>query len=598
MNIINYTNRKKGIDYLPTPAPMIKKMLDCVDWRKINTILEPSAGEGAILKSIARENLAKHFRIDDIDCIELDADLRKALEYNFSDEAKGEIEMRKTEIARKYGCIDIYRDSGLYFYADEKGFRITLPADDQNKLDELDVELTCFFDSGIHIVHDDFLTFQDYKRYDLIIMVPPKSEGSKHLLKALNMQKNGGCVVCLLGEATLKNPQTEEDKQVSELLTKYSANIEYINQMAIIKVDIPDNDNEPSLFDIYAKEKGYTMTSEQPISLDSIQESIIRYQSEIEAGIELIKSYKRMRPYLTSTFDKTKAHFEDPPILALTNGVTGCGSKIATINTYIKSVRCKYWMALLTNPSFLNKLTSNLQRKYRDKVYSFSDYDFSEFNIRRLIDEINCQTKSDIKDEILEEFDFLTNDDKIFTECAENKNSFSGWGASKAWKIGKKSIIPCQVFGVYNDRPQSYKADPLLTDIERFLNFFRGNASKISAEIDVEQRLDESFRNGNTKNVTCRFFNVTFYKKGTMHITFTCPELIDRFNIYVARCRGWLPPSYGKKQYKDLTKEEKEVIDSFQGKESYNKVLASPDIYLASPTDNFEQINPFTSKID
>lgn len=66
-----------------------------------------------------------------------------------------------------------------------------------------------------------------------------------------------------------------------------------------------------------------------------------------------------------------------------------------------------------------------------------------------------------------------------------------------------------------------------------------------------------------TKNIPCKFFDVTFYKKGTVHIVFKCPELIDRFNIYAAQQRGWLPPCYGKKKYKDMDEEEKAVIDSF-----------------------------------
>ncbi len=64
---------------------------------------------------------------------------------------------------------------------------------------------------------------------------------------------------------------------------------------------------------------------------------------------------------------------------------------------------------------------------------------------------------------------------------------------------------------------------------------------------------------------------------------FTCPELIDRFNIYAAQQRGWLPPSYGKKQYAEMDAEEKAVVDSFQGAEAYAKVMRNPGYYLAAP---------------
>lgn len=47
--------------------------------------------------------------------------------------------------------------------------------------------------------------------------------------------------------------------------------------------------------------------------------------------------------------------------------------------------------------------------------------------------------------------------------------------------------------------------------------------------------------------------------------------------------RGWLPPSYGKKQYADMSAEEQAVVDSFQGATEYAKVMQNPAYYLAAP---------------
>ena len=60
---------------------------------------------------------------------------------------------------------------------------------------------------GFRVVHDDFLTYDTLKQYDLIVMNPPFSDGCKHLLRALEMQaKTGGQIVCLLNAETLRNP--------------------------------------------------------------------------------------------------------------------------------------------------------------------------------------------------------------------------------------------------------------------------------------------------------------------------------------------------------------------------------------------------------
>lgn len=92
--------------------------------------------------------------------------------------------------------------------------------------------------------------------------------------------------------------------------------------------------------------------------------------------------------------------------------------------------------------------------------------------------------------------------------------------------------------------------------------------------------LQKAEKEQQTKNINFKFFTVTFYKKGTCHITFKDEELLKKFNIYGSQKKGWLPPCYGKKSYEDMTEEEKGVIDEFEGKESYQEVWSHPDQYL------------------
>ena len=142
---------------------------------------------------------------------------------------------------------------------------------------------------------------------------------------------------------------------------------------------------------------------------------------------------------------------------------------------------------------------------------------------------------------------------------------------------GKGDIVR----GIATAPMRDYHKDRLDVDcIERILNFFDGN---LTADVDLSSTIEQAFKQNITKNVKCKFFDATFYKKGTVHIVFTCPELIDRFNIYAAQQRGWLPPSYGKKQYADMDAEEKAVVDSFQGAAEYAKVMQNPGYYLAAP---------------
>ena len=62
--------------------------------------------------------------------------------------------------------------------------------------------------------------------------------------------------------------------------------------------------------------------------------------------------------------------------------------------------------------------------------------------------------------------------------------------------------------------------------------------------------------------------------------------MLKKLNLYGSQKKGWLPPSYGKKAYKNMTDEEKAVIDGFQGEKAYNEVMAKSNYYLAPVTNN------------
>lgn len=223
---------EKTSEFYPTPRALAEKMVEHTDWKTVRTILEPSAGKGDILKAVARK-LTYEIGVD-VDCIEADSNLRQVLSYNFSDEKRNEIYDRERDLdSRRWS-----QDNPL----SEK---------EREKLAALDDEYNGFFSDGIHIVGNDFLAYQPFKRYDLIIMNPPFSEGDKHLLKALDIQKRGGQIVCLLNAETIRNPYTHTRQELLATLERYDYQCEFIQnafctaeratgvEVALIRVNIP-----------------------------------------------------------------------------------------------------------------------------------------------------------------------------------------------------------------------------------------------------------------------------------------------------------------------------------------------------------------------
>ena len=121
-----------------------------------------------------------------------------------------------------------------------------------------------------------------------------------------------------------------------------------------------------------------------------------------------------------------------------------------------------------------------------------------------------------------------------------------------------------------------YKCYETLTDIEKALNYLDcGETSEYNLEFAIQTAIES----GLTK-VACKYFTVVFYKKGTCHIQFHNQKIVDRLNIFVGRKRAWLPPSYGKSQYRDMDAESKRVVDEFMGREHYEKVMRQPANYV------------------
>lgn len=527
--MLTYLGSKKQVDFYPTPEQMADTMMAGIDWDDIHTVLEPSAGKGDLIKYAVNRNksLSGYHKALDIDCIEIDQHLRHIL--------KGE---------------------------------------------------------GYKVVHDDFLTFDTYKQYDLIIMNPPFSEGDKHLLKALKMQGRGGSIICLLNAETLKKPYTHSRKNLVAALEQYHADIQYIQngfinaerktdvEIALIKVYIPQVQEESDIYNRLKKAKKFNKFEDLEATdlsvADYIQAAITQYEVEVAAGVELIRQYKAMQPYMLKSLDKKTYH--NNSILELT--VCDCGG--VAINEYVETVRYKYWSGLFANPKFTRKLTSNLQTEYQSMVNELKQYDFSSYNIQMLIVDMNSKISKGIEDTIMEMFDRLSVDHTWYTDCKNNRHYYDGWAHNKAHKINKKVIIPC--YGVFEEKRwggqfRSYKAIEVLEDIEKVFNFLDGGMSR---EVDLQSAIEGA--KDNPKNIECKFFKVNFYKKGTAHIIFTNLDLLEKFNIYAAKNRNWLPPNYGKAAYTDMTEEEQAVIDDFQGETQYEKILSNKKYYLTENT--------------
>ena len=317
---------------------------------------------------------------------------------------------------------------------------------------------------------------------------------------------------------------------------------------------------------------------------DKIEALIRSYEIETAVTTQFFKEYNGIIGKIAKN-DEKHGDRETVGFAITVGGHSYLGDKgIGTeeINEYLKIVRRKYWYKLLSLPHLTNKLTSNLKKDFFNRLDEMSNYEFSRFNAEWLILSINAALWEGIDDEILKLFEKFTAEHFYFPECAVNIHYYNGWKTNKAHKVNYKVIIPC--YGAYASYSYKglldvYQCYETLADLEKTLNYLDGNRT---AECNLFNTLDIANSRYQTKNICCKYFSVTFYKKGTCHIVFhkEAYRLIDTLNIYVARNYKWLPPANGQKHYREMDDEEKKVIDEFQGEQAYETVLQDKAGYL------------------
>ena len=601
MRMTNITTTEEAREgFYPTPPGVVEKLLDGIDWYTIENVLEPSAGKGNLVDGVAASynNELKHWRHRDstisVDCIEIDPYLRSILQYEYCGQRQEELRKRIKELedSREYDRIK-YR---YEFRTATDAYEHQMLTADHDKRKSAECR----------IIHDNFLSFNSRKRYSLIVMNPPFSNGDEHLLHAIQLQsRHGGMIRCVLNAETLLNPYTNRRKMLMAKLQELGADVSYLDgafsdgerktdvRVAIVKINIPAPETGES--EIYERLKAAAEAEEKPAEditdlavADFLSEIVTRFNVEVDSGLALISEYKAMQPYLLRSLSPDDKY--NKPILALR--IDGDLEYTAlNVNKYLRLTRRKYWEALFTNKEFTGKLTSNLKEKYQGMVDKMQDYDFTLFNIQQIMVEMNAELSQGIQDTIVALFDRMTTRHSWYPECEKNVHYYNGWKTNKAHKINSKVILPVNgMFSSYSWEKDTFSvgnAYNTISDIEKVFEYLDGN---MTANVDLRGVLECAQVAGKTKNIPCKFFDVTLYKKGTMHIRFRDQAIVDRFNIYCSQKKNWLPPNYGKTAYADMGQEAKTVVDQFHGNgtegsgaTAYGEIMKRRGYFLAEP---------------
>lgn len=452
---------KDSIDFYPTPDDLADEMIFALragdDGRGLSRlpepILEPSAGDGSIARAIERA-----------------ADIYR--------------EHRTGKIVSGHGAAKLLDLDCVELSAD---FRAILKKD------------------GFRVVHDDFLTFRPCKRYAAIAMNPPFSAGAAHLLKALDIMRDGGKIACILNAETIRNPCTNERKELVQKLDALGAKITYKQnafrnaarrsgvEIALVVVNIPQREPVSKIRLELRYETEQRLREDKGlaalVSSDPITAAIERYNAAAQGIRRIFDEYNGIKSLFSTATEGDK----ESAVLSFNKNY----------NAAIRDLRSMYWKKLFDMPQM--------------------------------------------------------------------------WCTNEAYKIGRKVIFNCNGYEYWSFNRSyefyPYKVYDKIRSIELVLHYLDTSGKPYDGK-ELREKLDACRDACSVQDIQLRYFKVTFYKKGTCHIEFTNTDVLKSFNLFASQKKGWLPPSYGKKSYRDMSASDKKVVDSFEGEASYTDTLS------------------------
>ena len=195
------------------------------------------------------------------------------------------------------------------------------------------------------------------------------------------------------------------------------------------------------------------------------------------------------------------------------------------------------WMHVLNSTSALNRLSSSQRDAYERKFQSFQGQPFTEENVLDLVGIVASAYERTHLQSVLDAFDEMTRN-------ARNRCGWKGgksYATNSAYAVGKKVILASSYVldQRYNTWSSVFRRGDHLDDIDRALAYLTGK--RWEDVVSLKSAIESWVRGTGEEDAESTFFRVRPFQNGNVHVWWLDEELRQRFNVTVARERGWLP---------------------------------------------------------
>lgn len=513
-------------EFFPTPEEVIEKMLaPYAATISSATILEPSAGNGAILDYL----------------------YNKGVPYTY-------------ETGRGQRLSDRIKVDRTRLYAIERNEELRLILQGKK----------------YKVIASDFLTFVPEHRFTLCAMNPPFSVGVNHLLHAWDIL-SGGDIVCLLNAETVRNPFTAARKRLAAIIEQ-NGSVEFIGrafknadnptdvEIAIVRLH-KEATEDPFRIDIQEFQRdntpdfGEMMQETDRVAINDKLDAYIRCWDMTKAAtVNLLKAYSTFMFYATAFLEKNGQDqygyrgydLVENLFKALnetrykagdhTDSYTGSATHLSTVyNEFIDQIKAKAWNTIFQQIGIGKYMTTGLEKKLDEFRIAQSSMSLTKENIFKLFQFIMGNINTIMDNCVVDVYDLFTGFYEGNTACDE------GWKTNKRYKCNRKVILPSACETSYSGYYRSsYSAH--LDDIDKAMCWLTGRSFDTMDDRSFDTR--SILRRADPDNSTVEtvvnsipvgdqswhdgaFFRVKAFKKGTIHLLFKDEALWAKFNVAV-----------------------------------------------------------------
>lgn len=415
-------------------------------------------------------------------------------------------------------------------------------------------------DENISVVGSDFLTYEQDIFFDVILMNPPFKNGDEHLLKAIEIAHDTD-IVCLLNAETLLNPYTNRRKELLEKIEEFgeyellgnvfdTAERKTNVDVALVRLHVK---KESQSFDFdfsdYEPEKvrfDESFIKDEIARVDMVGNMMIQFEQAKKAFKDYIEAQKKWEHYTSflldgSGYDKA-GNFDKKDL-----------SPMKRYNHFNNGIKKKMWRTVITELGLQRYMTSSIQRNFDVFIQQQSSMSFTKENVKQLFEFLVMNSTTILEQSIIDVFEMLTEN-----YYSENRMFVEGWRTNDRYKVNKKVIAPVYVrYGEYmssydikqygDNFRLGFHGENKYSDIDKMLCYISGKPYENITTIKraLENKFDQLGKvfTGQKYDNSCSstFFEIKFYKKGTVHLKFKDNFLWQEFNMRACAGKMWLP---------------------------------------------------------